>query len=168
MSLSEAKNRIVIGKIGAPHGVKGEVRVIPLTDFPDRFNDLAEVMVGEELLKIDSVREHKGVLLIKFKEYDTRETIATLTGKTITVDRADAAPLSDGEYYTFDIIGLSVYDEAGEMLGEVENVLKTGSNDVYVTRANDGREILIPALKSVVKEIDIKNGRMVVNMLQED
>ena len=87
-----------------------------------------------------------------------------LTGRLLTVDRSEAVPREEGEFYTFDIIGLTVYDEAGTELGTVENVLRTGSNDVYQARRPDGRELLIPALKAVVKEIDVAGGRMVVDL----
>ena len=91
----------------------------------------------------------------------------SLTGKLLTVDRSEAAPLNEGEYYTFDIIGLTVFDMSGNELGTVENVLRTGSNDVYQARRTDGGELLIPALKAVVKEIDVAGGRMVVDMPEE-
>jgi 16S rRNA processing protein RimM len=104
---------------------------------------------------------------MKFREYPIREDAMRLTGKLLTVDRSEAAPLSDGEFYTFDIIGLTVYDSEGRELGQVENVLRTGSNDVYQARRTDGGELLIPALKAVVKEIDVAGGRMVVDMPEE-
>ena len=104
---------------------------------------------------------------MKFKEYPVREAAMSLTGKLLTVDRSEAAPLQEGEYYTFDIIGLTVYDMDGNELGKVENVLRTGSNDVYQARRTDGGELLIPALKAVVKEIDVPGGRMVVDMPEE-
>ena len=90
-----------------------------------------------------------------------------LTGKLLTIDRSEAAPLAEGEFYTFDIIGLTVYSTEGEELGTVENVLRTGSNDIYQARRPEGGELLIPALKSVVREIDVRNGRMVVDMPEE-
>lgn len=158
---------MTIGKVGAVHGIHGELRIIPLTDFIERFETMTEVMVGDELLHIESCRYHKQDVLMKFREYPVREDAMRLTGRLLTVDRSEAAPLEDGEFYTFDIIGLTVYDVEGTELGTVENVLRTGSNDVYQTRLTAGGELLIPALKAVVKEIDIKNGRMVVDMPEE-
>ena len=125
------KNRVTIGKVGAPHGIHGEMRIIPLTDFVERFETMKEVMVGSEMLHIESCKYHKQYVLMKFKEYPVREAAMSLTGKLLTVDRSEAAPLQEGEYYTFDIIGLTVYDMDGKELGKVENVLRTGSNDVY-------------------------------------
>ena len=161
------KNRVTIGKVGAPHGIHGEMRIIPLTDFVERFETMKEVMVGTEMLHIESCKYHKQYVLMKFKEDPVREAAMSLTGKLLTVDRSEAAPLQEGEYYTFDIIGLTVYDMAGKELGKVENVLRTGSNDVYQTRRVDGGELLIPALKAVVKKIDVPGGRMVVEMPEE-
>jgi len=160
------KGRITIGRVGAPQGIHGELRVIPLTDFPERFEGLKEkvIMVGDELLHVESVRYHKQFVLMKFREYAVREDARALTGRLLTVAREDAAPLGPGEFYTFDIIGLHVFDMAGAELGVVEKVLRTGSNDVYQARGVDGRELLIPALKAVVKEIDVKGGRMTVEL----
>lgn len=158
------KGRITIGRVGAPQGIHGEMRVVPLTDFTERFDGLQEVMVGDELLHVESVRYHKQFVLMKFREYPVREDARQLTGRLLTVDRSEAAPLGEGEYYTFDIIGLKVFNPAGTELGVVENVLRTGANDVYQTRGVDGREILIPALKAVVKVIDVPGGRMVVEL----
>ena len=154
------KGRITIGRVGAPQGIHGELRVIPLTDFPEE----KEIMVGDELLHVESVRYHKQFVLMKFREYAVREDARALTGRLLTVAREDAAPLGPGEFYTFDIIGLHVFDMEGAELGVVENVLRTGSNDVYQARGKDGKELLIPALKAVVKEIDVKGGRMTVEL----
>ena len=162
-----AVDRVTIGKVGAAHGIHGEMRIVPLTDFLERFETMTEVMVGDELLQIESCRYHKQDVLMKFREYPVREDAMRLTGRLLTVARSEAAPLGEGEFYTFDIIGLTVYDVDGNELGKVENVLRTGSNDVYQTRLTAGGELLIPALKSVVKEIDIKGSRMVVDMPEE-
>ena len=143
------------------------MRIIPLTDFTERFAQMKEVMVGNELLHIESCKYHKQYVLMKFREYPVREEAMRLTGRLLTVDRSEAVPLEEGEYYTFDIIGLTVYDMDGRELGCVENVLRTGSNDVYQTRRTDGGELLIPALKAVVKEIDVAGGRMAVDMPEE-
>ena len=167
LSPSAPEGCIVIGRVGAPHGIAGDVLVIPLTDFPERFSRLREIMVGDELLHIMRMKEQGKNFLMQFREYPVREEAQRLTGRLLTVARTDAAPLEEGEYYVFDIVGLSVYDEAGTLLGSVENVIRTGSNDVYAVRAEDGRELLIPALHSVVRNIDIAGGRMDVCLPDE-
>ena len=161
------EGRITIGKVGAAHGIRGEMRIIPLTDFTERFGTMKEVMVGTELLHVESCKYHKQYVLLKFREYPEREQAQALTGKLLTIDRSEVAPLAEGEFYTFDIIGLTVYDTEGKELGKIENVLRTGSNDIYQARTSEGGEILIPALKSVVREIDIAGSRMVVDMPEE-
>ena len=166
-SVPDASNeRIVIGRVGAAHGIRGELRIIPLTDFPERFPALREVMVGDELLHIESIKPQGKNFLMRFCEYSVREDAQKLTGRLLTVARAEAAPLDEGEYYVFDIVGLTVYDEEDNELGTVENVLRTGSNDVYAVRSEDGREILIPALRAVVREIDVPGGHMTVRFPQ--
>ena len=97
----------------------------------------------------------------------TREAAAKLTGELLRVPREAAAPLEEGEFYTFDIIGLAALDMTGERLGEVTNVLKTGSNDVYVVKKPDGAELLVPALKKVVREIDVAGGVLRVDLQEE-
>ena len=164
LSPSVPDGRIVIGRVGAAHGIHGDLRIIPLTDFPERFKTLCEVMVGDELLHVDHVKPQAKNILMRFREYAIREEAQRLTGRLLTVARAEAAPLDEGEYYVFDIIGLMVYDEEENVLGTVGNVLRTGSNDVYAVRAEDGREILIPALRTVVLAIDVPGGRMTVRL----
>jgi len=162
------KEFIVIGKIGAPHGLKGEVRVISLTDFPDRFKSLQKVYIDDVSVDITSVRDNKQFILLCFKQYTSREQVMLLSGRLIKIDRAEAVPLAAGEYYTFDIIGLDVYDEHGLLLGKVMEVLKTGSNDVYVVGSKgNAKQVLIPALKKVVQEINIAEGRMSVILPKE-
>ena len=162
------KDRIVIGKLGAPHGVRGEMRVIPLTDFPERFQELEQVYVGDDLMQVEDCWYHKQFVIMKLKECPHREAAAELTGQLLYVDKSQAMPLEEGEYYTFDIIGLEVFDLEGNSLGHVTEVLKTGSNDVYVaSKKGQAQQILIPALKAVVKEINLPEGKMVVDLPEE-
>lgn len=159
--------KVIIGRIGAPHGVRGEVRIVPLTDFPDRFSNLKSIFIDDQTkLEIENVKYNKQFIILKFKELDNRNDIESLKGKLIKVDRKDVPPLAPGEYYSFDIIGLDVYNEKNESLGKIEQILKTGSNDVYVAN-HAGKQTLIPALKKVVTNIDIEVGRMDI-ILQEE
>ena len=164
LSPSVPDGRIVIGRVGAAHGIHGDLRVIPLTDFPERFTALREVMVGDELLHVAHIKPQGKNFLMRFREYAVREEAQRLTGRLLTVAREEAAPLDEGEYYVFDIVGLTVYDEEDNELGSVENVLRTGSNDVYAVRSEDGRELLIPALRAVVQSSDLPGGRMTVRL----
>lgn len=139
------------------------MKLIPLTDFADRFDGLTEVFIDNQLRRIDYVKEIGGGLVIRFNGVKDRNGAQLLTNKFLTVDKKDAAPLEEGEFYTFDIIGLDVFNLNAQKLGTVENVIKTGSNDVFVTRTPDGREMLIPALKRVVKSIDLKQKMMIID-----
>ena len=141
---------IIIGKVGAPRGLDGTLKIIPLTDFAGRFDGLTKISVGGKIFCVESVKHIGGQLFMKFADVDSRELAKTLTNKFLTVDRENAAPLAEGEYYTFDIVGCEVF-RGVERLGTVTNVLKTGSNDVFEV---DGKT-LIPALKSVICSIDI-------------
>ncbi|AIF51626.1 ribosome maturation factor RimM [Pelosinus sp. UFO1] len=158
-------NMIVIGKIGAPQGVRGEVRVTPLTDFPERFRELKTALLDDGTsLPIESVRYHQQFVLLKFRGMDNRNDIEHLRGKLIKVERKDLVELPAGHYYIFDIVGLEVYTEEEEYLGKVTDVLETGSNDVYIVEQKDKQPLLIPALKSVVLQIDIPSGKMIVKL----
>ena len=129
---------IVIGKIGAPQGVRGEVRLIPLTDFPERFKTLKTALFDDGTrLEIESVRYHQQFVLLKFKGLDDRNAIEPLKNKLLQIERKDLIPLPEGHYHIFDIIGLSVYNEQDEYLGKISDVLQTGSNDVYVVEQKE-------------------------------
>ncbi len=164
-SPSAAKNRIVIGKTGSPHGVKGEFKVIPMTDFPDRFKGMTHCYIGDRFVEITGVRYQKNHVLMTIEGVGTREDAAAMVGTLISVDRSEAVPLEAGEYYVADILGLSVEEADGTELGTVTDVIKTGSNDVYVVSLPGRKEdVLVPALKAVVREISLEDGRMVVSM----
>jgi 16S rRNA processing protein RimM len=163
-----ADDKVIIGKIGAPHGVRGDVRVIPLTDFPDRFHQLKTVYTDDGAkLTVESARFHKQFVLVKFRGIDTMNDTEPLRGKLIKVRREDAVVLPEGHYYFFDIIGLSVYTETGEHLGDITDILQTGSNDVYVAERKNEKPLLIPALKEVVLQIDIPGKKMIVRLQEE-
>lgn len=149
---------IIIGKIGAARGLDGTVKIIPLTDFDGRFDNLKQISVGGKIFQVEAVKHIGGQIFIKFAGIDTRESARTLTNKFLTVDRENAAPLAEGEFYTFDIIGCEVFD-GDKKIGTVTNVLKTAANDILEV---DGK-ILIPALKSVVKEIDLAAKKVSVD-----
>ncbi|MBR4903370.1 MAG: 16S rRNA processing protein RimM [Selenomonadaceae bacterium] len=157
-SLQSEVKEIIIGKVGAARGLDGTLKIIPLTDFEGRFDDLEKISVGGKIFNVESVKYIGGQIFIKFEGVDNRESARALTNKFLTIDRKDAAPLDDGEFYIFDVIGCEVFD-GDKKLGIVTNVLRTGSNDVFEVDGN----ILIPALKSVVKSIDIASKKILVD-----
>lgn len=155
---------VVIGQFGAPHGVRGEIRVTPMTDFPNRFDGLKTVYLDENTsLTLDRTQYHGRQVLCKVRGVDDRDAADQLKGRLLKVRRSDVPPLGEGEYYQFDIVGLKVYDERAQLLGTVEEILVTGSNDVYVVRG-DGKEYLVPALKSVVQEISLETSCMRIKL----
>lgn len=158
--------KVVIGKISAPHGVRGEVRIVPLTDFPERFENLKTVFLEDDSkMELESVKFSNKFIIAKFKNINSRNDIEIFNGKLLMLNRSDIPSLPEGEYYNFDIIGLEVIDDKGSKLGKITEVLKTGSNDVYVVEGK--KQILVPALKKVVKEISLADGFMKVELLEE-
>jgi len=158
--------KVVIGKISAPHGVRGEVRIVPLTDFPERFENLKTVFLEDDSkMELESVKFSNKFIIAKFKNINSRNDIEIFNGKLLMLNRSDIPSLPEGEYYNFDIIGLEVIDDKGSKLGKITEVLKTGSNDVYVVEGK--KQLLVPALKKVVKEINLTDGFMKVELLEE-
>ncbi len=157
---------LAVGRIIAPHGIRGEVEVDIHTDFPERFTPGAHVLAGEGKapLVIESVRPYRKRLLIKFREIPDRTRAETWRGAWLHVPVEEAWPLQEDEYYEYQIVGMDVWTEDGEYLGHVDHIIYTGANDVYVIVGPEG-EILIPAIKDVIREIDVEEGRMVVHLL---
>ncbi|MDI6709205.1 MAG: ribosome maturation factor RimM [Bacillota bacterium] len=159
---------ITIGEVVNTHGHRGAVRVLPLTDFPERFQDLKEVILtrdGERVtMHIERVAFQKRFVILSLREVPDMHAAERLRGAVLQIPREQACPLPEGRYYLFEIIGLQVFTADGERLGTVVDVLRTGANDVYVVRGEAGRELLIPALKSVVAEINPDASRMVVDL----
>lgn len=159
-----------IGKIVNTHGVKGELKVLPLTDSSERFFDLKWAFVGKEnnnLTKynFERVKLHKGFVIIKLKEINSMNEAELLKDNFIKVDRENAVKLPENTYFICDLIECEVYNEdTGEKLGILKEVLQTGSNDVYVVKNRNSEEILIPALKSVVKKVSVEDGRIWVSL----
>ncbi len=160
---------VTIGRILREHGIKGELAVAPLTSDPEMFLHLSEVSVqtrgATEREKIKSVRRHNKILLIRFENCETPEEARLYRGAAIQVKKAEGPRLPEGVYYHQQIIGLRVYTVNDEYLGDVTAIIETGSNDVYVVKGGD-REYLIPAIKDVVKEIDVESNRMVVEVME--
>jgi len=154
---------ITVGQIVAPHGVRGDVRIYPITDFPERFLHMKSGYIDGKKYAISHARFHKHVILLKFLGIDDRDAAEALKGKDIQVSRDELVSLKAGQHYIFDIIGISVYDLQDHLLGTVTEVLKTGSNDVYVVKAADGSEILLAAIHDVIRSVDIEQKKMVVD-----
>ncbi len=159
------QDEVVVGRILAPHGTTGEVRVEVLSDVPRRFRKGAVLRVNGRPLTIERVRSLAPMLALKFEGVATLEAAKALTGADLTVPASDVPALKPGQYYHYQIVGLDVVTTAGERIGCVAEVLSTGSNDVYVVATDDGKEILLPAIPDVIRAIDLPAKRMIVELL---
>ena len=160
-----------IGIIVNTHGVKGDVKVIPYTFEKTRFGLLDEValMRGNDrrTLKIENVKYQKQFVILKFAGIDDMAAAAGLKNYVITIPKSLALPLGDDEYYIGDIIGCRVTDVSGETLGELTEIIETGANDVYAVTMKNGRELLIPAVKKYIKNVDTIAKTIVVDLPEE-
>jgi 16S rRNA processing protein RimM len=157
---------LAVGRILRPRGVRGELKVEILTEDPARFEWLETVYVGPRFVpyRLERARLHRGAALLKLAGCDDRNAAETLRDLLVQVAVEDALPLEEGEYWFHQILGLEVWTTGDELLGSVREILETGANDVYVVRDRGGREVLVPSLKSVVIDINIETGRMLVEL----
>jgi 16S rRNA processing protein RimM len=159
-----------VGVITSTHGVRGEVKVYPTTDDPQRFKKLKKVILDTGKQKLDmevaSVKFFKNMVILKFKGIDNINDVEKYRQADILVTRENAVKLEEGEYFIADLIGLQGISDEGEDLGELTDVLQTGANDVYEIKSSDNKEIYIPAIKDVVKKVDVKNKKMYIEMME--
>jgi 16S rRNA processing protein RimM len=160
---------VAVGLIIGAHSLRGELKVEPHTDFPERFAPGAVVFMGLDLepLVIAASRPHKAVILIRVDTVTDRTQAEALAGQWLFIKESDTAVLDDDTYFIHDIIGVTVVTGEGKRLGVVTDVLQTGANDVYVIAADDdpAREILIPAIAEVIQSVDLETGVILVNLL---
>lgn len=158
-----------VGIITSTHGVRGEVKVYPTTDDMKRFKRLKEVILdtGKEqmTLEIESVKFFKQFVILKFKGFDNINDVEKYRQKSLFVTRKNAVRLSRDEYFIADLLGLKIINESGEEIGILRDVLETGANDVYVIDLTDGRELLLPAIKQCILEVDVERGFVKVHIL---
>lgn len=159
-----------VGVISSTHGVRGEVKVFPTTDDVKRFKKLKEVILdtGREhlVLEIEGVKFFKQFVILKFKGMDNINDIEKYKEKSLLIDRKHAVKLKKNEYFIADMIGLNVYTEDGEKFGTMKEVLETGANDVYIIDSPKYGEVLIPAIKQCILEVDIEHGKMVIRLME--
>ena len=157
---------ITIGEITRHQGNKGEVRVKPLTDFPERFEELDRIKLSkgriEKEVEIEKIRYHKGFVILKFVEVDDIGAAIEHKGFEIKIPKEQRFELEEDVYYMEDLIGLEVY-QAEDYLGKLTAIMETGANDVYVVE-KEADKLLIPALKDVVLEVDFEDAKMIVEL----
>lgn len=163
------EDRFQVGVLTSPHGVHGEIKVYPTTDDIRRFKRLKEVILdtGKEkrILEVEGVKFSKQMVIMKFKGFDNPEDIAKYRQCSIYVTRENAVRLGRDEYFIADLMGLKVFDEDDEEIGVLREVLETGANDVYIIDLKDGRELLLPAIKDCVLDVDIEGGKIQIHIL---
>jgi len=164
------QNMLKVGVIASPHGLKGEVKVFPTTDDAKRFTKLKQVMMdtGSELkpLTITGIKFSGKFVVVKFADFDRIEDIQTCKGMSLWINRKDAVKLEKDEYFVADLIDIEVVDEEGNKLGKITNVIHTGANDVYVIKADAEKELLIPAIKECILDVDIEKRLMRVHVME--
>ena len=163
------KERLQVGVISSTHGVRGEVKVFPTTDDINRFKKLKEVILvtekTEKVLKITSVKFFKQFAILKFEGIDTLNDVEVYKGAQLYVDRKHAVKLEKDEYFIADLIDLTVVDEEENEIGILVDVMKTGANDVYIVKNEEGKEFLFPAIKECILNVDFKKKKITVHVM---
>lgn len=164
------QENLEIGQIVNTFGIKGYVKVNPFVDDISRYDTLKKVYLkaGKNLkeLEVEEVKYHKNMVLLKFKEIDTVEEAEKLRNSYLEVDRENAIKLQDGRYFIADLLGLDVITDKNETLGKLDDIFNTGSNDIYVVKTEQGKQLLLPAISEVIKEINLSERKVVVHLLE--
>lgn len=156
-----------IGQIVNTHGVRGEVKVIPLTDDVNRFKKLKKVLIDDVERNVLGCKFQKDRVILKIEGIDSMDEAERYKQKYICVERSEAIKLPKDTYFIKDLVGCQVLDTEGKVLGNIDEVIKTGSNDVYWIKGEKGKELLIPVLKEIVLEIDIDNKKITIKPVRE-
>ena len=158
-----------IGQIVNTFGIKGMVKVKPFTDNIRKFDTLKTIYIQNKKEKkeyqIEEVKYHKDMVLIKLKGINTINEAEQLRQSYLLIDREKEEPLEEGIYYIVDLIGLEVYTDEGKLLGQVDDIFNTGSNDVYVVKDKLGKQILLPGIPEVLKKVDVENKKIIVHLI---
>ena len=159
-----------IGQIVNTFGIKGIVKVKPFTDDITRFDRLEKVYIeihnSKKKYEIEEVKYHKDMVLIKFKGIDKIEDAELLRNSYLKVNRKDEPELEEDTYYIVDLLGLDVYSDEGNLLGKLEDIFNNGSTDIYVVKNELGKQLLLPAISDVIKEINLEEQKIVVHILK--
>lgn len=159
-----------VGQIVNTFGIKGQVKVTPFTDDIKRFDELKEIYIEKKnelkLFQIEQVNYSKNMVILKLKGVETPEEAEKLRNCYIKIDRKDAKKLPEGTYFIADLIGLDVYTDENKLLGKVDDIYNTGSSDIYVVKDELGKQILLPAIKEVLKQVDLENGKIIVHLIK--
>ena len=155
---------LLVGKLRRPHGLKGEMKLEVITDQPQVFRAEAKVYLGGDFEPMDiaQVRGHHPLLIISFHGVTSRDQVDRLRNRGLYMKAEDLPPVSETDFNNSQLIGITVEDESGQILGRLAEILKTGANDVFIVKPEDGKELLLPAINSVILNLDIANKKIVV------
>lgn len=156
---------VYLGKVANTHGVRGDIKINPYVNNFERFKKLKKIYIGSDTATFTVVgcKQAKNQIILQLKESNSFEDAAALKNKEVFIERKDAVKLPEGEHFVFDLVKCDIYQD-GELIGHLRDVLATGSNDVYIVERPGKKDLLIPALKSVVLNIDIENKRIDVKL----
>ena len=159
-----------VGQIVNTFGIKGEVKVTAFTDDLDRFDDFKELYIEKKnelyTFEIEHVKYHKNMVIIKFKGIDTIEEAEKYRNCYLKIDRKDAKKLPEGTYFIADLIGLPVYTDEGILLGKVDDIYNNGSSDIYVIKDEMGKQVLLPSIPDVLKEVNLEEEKIIVHIIK--
>lgn len=169
MGENAVKNDLLeVGKIVNTHGLRGDVKLVPWMDAAEDFQQLERVYIKtrNELLPatVGAVRYQKNNLIVKFREFNDINEVEGYKGCVVMADRDALPALPEGAHYIVDLIGLEVYTETGDKIGVISDVFNTGANDIYEVKREGRRELLLPVIDEVVKNIDIEAGKVIVHI----
>lgn len=159
-----------IGQIVNTFGIKGQVKIVPFTDDITRFDELKEIYVEKKnelkLFQIEQVNYKKNMVILKLKGIETVEEAEKLRNCYLKIDRKNAKKLPKDTYFIVDLLGLDVYTDEGKLLGKVDDIYNAGSSDIYVVKDELGKQILLPAIRDVLKEVDLENQKIIVHLIK--
>ena len=163
-------NQLEAGKIINTHGLRGEVKVVTWTDYPEVFEEIEFLYVhkktGDERLDIKNIKYQKNNIIVKFAQINDIDEAEKYKNMILYVDRDQLPPLPEGMNYIVDLIGLEVYNEENEKIGVIADVFNTGANDIYDVKREGKKNLLLPVIDECVKEVDMENGRVIVNVME--
>ena len=158
----ESKDLLIVGEVVKPQGIKGEVKVMALTDDPRQLSERPSVLLHGKVVNVLSSRVDKGMVVLRLEGVEDRDAAENLRGQKLYIQRNEAEPLPEGHYYIVDLLGCTVSDDAGKELGILNDILQNGPKDVYIVKGQKGT-VLFPALKDLLLDIDIHAKRIMVS-----
>ncbi len=162
------KKMLRVGKITNTHGIKGDIKVLPLTDYMERFEELEWVYIDgyKDKFYIKSVKYKPTTVILSFKGYDNINLVEKFKDKYLLIDDTQRRDLPEDTHYIADIIGLDVYNVENEYIGKVKDIIQTGPNEIYLIKCKDNKEIMIPSVKEFIPEVSVEEGKIIIDPIE--